>query len=320
MLQQTRVETVLGYYARFLERFPTLDALACAELEDVYGTWAGLGYYSRARNLHAAARVVRERFGGALPDDVERLRELPGIGRYTAGAIASIAFDRPAPILDGNVERVLARYLGLRDDVKARPTATRLWETAEALARGPAPGDLNQALMELGALVCVPRAPRCDACPLARGCDARAHGDAEALPVRAAKAAPRALRAVAALVVRGPRALVVKRAPGGLLGGLWELPGDAIARGEKPEDALRRGVRARTGLELDAVSAAGSVRHELTHRSLRLELFRAEAAPGRVRLDGFESHRWLAPARIGALAQGALTRKALQRLAAGAGD
>jgi len=315
MLQQTRVETVVGYYARFLERFPTLGALAAADVEDVYERWAGLGYYSRARNLHAAARVVRERFGGALPDEVERLRELPGIGRYTAGAIASIAFDRPAAILDGNVERVLARYLGLRDDVKAKTTAARLWETAAALAQGPAPGDLNQSLMELGALVCTPRAPRCDACPLARDCDARERGDAEALPVRAAKAAPRAVRFVAALVVRGGRALLVRRPPGGLLGGLWELPGDEIARGEKAEDALRRGVRARTGLELDGVAPAGAVTHELTHRRLRLQLFRAEAAPGRVRLDGFESHRWLAPARIGELAQGALTRKALRRLA-----
>lgn len=314
MLQQTRVETALHYYTRFLERFPTLGALASADVADVYERWAGLGYYRRAHNLHAAARVVHERFGGALPDDVERLRELPGIGRYTAGAIASIAFDRPAPILDGNVERVLARFVGLREDVKAKASATRLWEMAEALASGPAPGDLNQALMELGALVCTPRAPRCEACPIAADCDARAHGDADALPVRAAKAAPRVLRSVAALVLRGRRALAVRRAPGALLGGLWELPGVEIGRGEKAEDALRRGVAAGTGLALEAVTPAGTITHTLTHRTLRLTLFRAEAAPGRVRLAGFEAHRWLSPARLPRLAHGALTRKALTQL------
>jgi len=199
-----------------------------------------------------------------------------------------------------------------------KATAAQLWETAETLARGPSPGDLNQALMELGALVCTPRAPRCEACPIAADCDARRRGDAEALPLRAAKAAPRALRTVAALVLRGRRALAVRRAPGGLLGGLWELPGGEIVRGEKAEDALRRGVATGTGLALDGVTPAGVVTHVLTHRTLRLQLFRAEAAPGRVRLAGFETHRWLAPAQLAGLAQGALTRKALARLGVGA--
>jgi A/G-specific adenine glycosylase len=316
MLQQTRVETVIPYWERFLARFPDVGALATADVEDVYALWAGLGYYSRARNLHAAARAVADRHAGRLPDDAEALRALPGIGRYTAGAIASIAFDRPEPILDGNVERVLARVLALREDVKSKPAATRLWDAAAALAGGPAPGDLNQALMELGALVCTPRAPRCLACPLVDLCAARRAGDAESLPVRAPKAPPRAVRAVAALLSRGGRALFVKRPPGGLLGGLWELPGGELARGEKAEDALRRHLRERVGLELDAAAPAGEVEHVFTHRRLRLQLFRGEAAPGRVHLAGFEAHRWLAPARSGELAHGALTRKALRRLGA----
>jgi len=161
MLQQTRVETVIPYYERFLERFPDVAALADAESDDVLGAWAGLGYYSRARNLQAAARQIAERHGGRVPDDVEALRALPGIGRYTAGALASIAFDRPEPIVDGNVARVLARVKGIREDVKQPAVVKRLWEEAARLARGPAPGDLNQALMELGATVCVPGEPRC---------------------------------------------------------------------------------------------------------------------------------------------------------------
>ncbi|HVP28746.1 MAG TPA: A/G-specific adenine glycosylase [Myxococcota bacterium] len=313
MLQQTRVETVLGYYARFLERFPNVEALATAELEEVYERWAGLGYYSRARNLHAAARVIRERFGGALPDDAERLRELPGVGRYTAGAIASIAFDRPTPILDGNVERVLSRFLGVRDDVKQAATAERLWKAAAELAHGPAPGDLNQALMELGALVCTPRAPGCDVCPIAAGCDARARGDAESLPARTARATPRAVTGVAAWIERRGRVLAVRRAAGGLLGGLWELPGGDVARGEKPRDALERALRERLGLALESASPAGAVEHVFTHRRLRLHLFRAEVAAGRLRRDGYDAHRWLEPAALEALARSALTRKAVAR-------
>ena len=166
MLQQTRVETVIPYYERFLARFPSVQALAEAAPDEVSKLWSGLGYYSRARNLHAAARKVVDGYGGELPSDVAALQELPGIGRYTAGAVASIAFDRAAPIVDGNVARVLARLLDLRDDVSAPATQQRLWAEAEALARGPKPGDLNQSLMELGALICTPRAPKCLLCPL----------------------------------------------------------------------------------------------------------------------------------------------------------
>lgn len=314
MLQQTRVETVIPYWERFLARFPDVEALATADVEDVYGLWAGLGYYSRARNLHAAARALVERFDAKLPDDAEALRSLPGIGRYTAGAIASIAFDRPEPVLDGNVERVLARLLGLREDVKSKPVSEELWREAAALAAGRSPGDLNQALMELGALVCTPRAPRCTECPVASGCVARREGDPEALPVRAPRSAPLAARAVAALVLRRGRALLVRRPPGGLLGGLWELPGGALVRGEKPEDGLRRSLREGVGVELERATSAGAVEHVFTHRRLRLHLFHAEVSPGRLRLAGPTAHRWLPPARIGEVAYGALTRKALLQL------
>ena len=185
MLQQTRVEAVIPYYERFLARFPTVGALATADLDDVLSAWAGLGYYSRARNLKRAAEQVVADHAGCLPAAPDALRELPGIGRYTAGAIASIAFDRPAPIVDGNVARVLARLHGLREPIEQSAVRARLWAEAERLADGPAPGDLNQALMELGARICVPGTPRCDACPVSPFCDARRAGDAASLPVRA---------------------------------------------------------------------------------------------------------------------------------------
>jgi A/G-specific adenine glycosylase len=314
MLQQTRVETVIPYYERFLARFPDVASLAGAEPDAVLGAWAGLGYYSRARNLQRAARAIVAEHGGRLPESAEQLRELPGIGRYTAGAVASIAFDRPEPIVDGNVARVLARWLGIRGDVRGAAVRSRLWEAAGALARGPCPGDLNQALMELGATLCTPRAPRCPACPLARGCAARASGDPEALPVRGPRRAPRAVEAVAALLVRHGRALAVRRPPRGLLGGLWELPGGDLEPGEAPEAGLRRLVLERVGLRALRPRAAGSLEHAFTHRHLRLHLYRCDTGPGRVRLGGFDAHRWLAPEAILRLPHGAVTSKALARL------
>ena len=314
MLQQTRVEAVIPYYERFLARFPTVKDLATADVEDVYERWAGLGYYSRARNLHAAARQVVEDWDGRLPDDAASLRELPGIGRYTAGAVASIAFDRAEPIVDGNVVRVLSRLLGIRDDVKSKPVVDRLWQEAAALAKGARPGDLNQALMELGATVCTPRSPHCMACPLTPHCDAAARGDAESLPVKAAKKAPRLVEAAAALIRRGDKVLAVRRAPGGLLGGLWELPGGELAAKEERAEGLARAVREGVGLGLSRVRYEGSVEHGFTHRTLRLHVFRANAAAGRVRRRGFESHRWLSPTALAGLAQGGPTRKALALL------
>jgi A/G-specific adenine glycosylase len=315
MLQQTRVEAVIPYYERFLARFPDVGALASADVEAVYELWAGLGYYSRARNLHAAARRVVDEWEGRLPEQAGALRSLPGIGRYTAGAVASIAFDRPEPVVDGNVARVLARLRGIREDVRSPHGARRLWEEAAQLAAGARPGDLNQALMELGALVCTPRAPRCPDCPVASECDARRAGDTEALPVRPSKRRPRDVQAVAAWLPRRDRVLAVRRSPGGLLGGLWELPGGAMLPGEEPEAALRRVLRDDLGLGFGAAQPCGSVEHVFTHRRLVLHVLRCDAAAGRVRRRGFDGHRWLRPQGMSRLATGGPTRKALALLA-----
>ena len=312
MLQQTRVEAVIPYWERFLTRYPDPGTLASADLDDVLGLWSGLGYYSRARNLKRAAEAVVTRFGGEVPADPDALQTLPGVGRYTAGAIASIAFDRPAPIVDGNVARVLARLLGIRDEIESPPARKRLWEEAGALATGEAPGDLNQALMELGALVCVPRAPRCSGCPLSSFCVGHADGDPEALPRRAPKQPPRAVHAVAALVLRRGKALAVRRPAHGLLGGLWELPGGDVTSPRTATAAtLATVLRTRTGLSMLQIEPAGRIEYAFSHRLLHLRLFRCEAARGRVRLDGWDTHRWVSTGRFSALPLGTVTKRAL---------
>jgi len=319
MLQQPRVETVIPYWQRFLSRFPDVHALATADLDDVLGAWAGLGYYSRARNLQAAARLIDANHGGKLPDDPQTLQTLPGIGRYTAGALASIAFDRPEPVLDGNVKRVLTRLLGIREDIGQPAVVERLWKEAGALALGPDPGDLNQALMELGAMVCTPRAPRCENCPVSRSCDAFAEGDAAALPIKARKKSARRVEAVAALVVRRGKALAVRRPSNGLLGDLWDLPGGDLADGEVPRAGLTRALRARVGLEISRASAMGAVEHVFTHRRLTLHVYRVSTSTDRIRLDGFSAHKWVSPRAISSLPHASVTAKALDLLMPPAG-
>ncbi len=318
MLQQTRVDTVIPYYERFLEKFPDLGSLARADTDDVLALWAGLGYYSRARNLKRGAEFVMDNFGGKLPDDADQLQTLPGIGRYTAGAIASIAFDREAPIVDGNVARVLSRLYGWREDPKIKAASQRLWEEAAAMARGPRPGDLNQALMELGATLCTPRSPRCGDCPVMRACVAHANGNPEAIPARTQKAAVPKVEAVAALVSRREKALLVRRPAGGLLGGLWELPGGALRSGERPREALDRHLAKRVGLATNRTRRLGAIDHLFSHRALHLHVYHCDAPPGsRVRLRNLEAHRWVNTAQleeVGAgdgLGMATLTRKAL---------
>ena len=224
MAQQTRVETVVPYYHRWLERFPDVDALADAPLDDVLKAWEGLGYYSRARNLHAAARIVRERHRAELPGSYEELRALPGVGEYTAGAVASIAFGERHPAVDGNVRRVIARLLDV-----AEPSRELLRAAADSLVPAERPGDFNQSLMELGATICTPRSPRCVRCPVRSLCRARAAGTQEQRPLPK-RARPVPIINVATAVIRSPddRLLIVRRGESGLLAGMWCFPGVEI--------------------------------------------------------------------------------------------
>ncbi|WP_437538698.1 A/G-specific adenine glycosylase [Sorangium sp. So ce726] len=302
MLQQTRVETVIPYYERFLARYPTVFALASAEIDDVLSLWSGLGYYRRARVLHLAAREVTARHDGALPRDVPALLALPGVGAYTAGAIASIAYDQPVPLVDGNVARVLSRIEGIDDDIRSASGTRKLWSTAERLVRGAAasvhPGRFNQALMELGATVCTPRSPRCDACPVDGACVARVTGRQADLPVIAPKRDVPAVAMVAAVVRSGDRVLFVRRAEGGLFGGLWEPP---MVEARSLADA--RALFELVGVTRDAaLREVGRVRHILTHRRLDVTVARAEvAAPWRFRAklaSPYEKAAWLDPGAL----------------------
>lgn len=275
MLQQTRVDTVIPYYERFLARFPDARALALAPLDDVLALWSGLGYYSRARSLHQAAKQVVDEHAGVFPSSAEALRALRGVGPYTAGAIASIAFDAAEPLVDGNVGRVLSRVYGVSLDARGTEAQKVFWETATRLVRADAavpPSVLNQSLMELGALVCSPTKPGCGVCPLAKLCVAHRDGLTEVLPVMSPRAKPKPVAMVAAVAWRGGRVLLAQRAAQGLFGGMWEPPLVEAASVAEARSRL-------TAFGLDAgalrLAAKAPVRHVLSHRSLSVLVARA---------------------------------------------
>jgi A/G-specific adenine glycosylase len=296
MLQQTRVETVIPRFDRWLERFPTLGALAEAGVDDVLAEWEGLGYYSRARNLHAAARVVRDSLGGRIPATAEELRELPGVGEYTAGAVASIAFDRPEPAIDVNARRVLARLF----DIVA-PTTSAMRECVAGLIPAERPGDFNQALIELGATICRARSPRCPECPLAARCLARSRGTIADRPARADRpAVPTFELGVAAIVSPNGQALMVRRAESRMLGGMWEFPGRVVAPGELPGQAADRAAaaladRPQRTRPLAVVHHAYSHRRHVYHAFLFEARIEAAPEPGALAAGGWTAGAWERP-------------------------
>lgn len=311
MLQQTTVDAVIPYYQRFLERFGDVQQLAAAPLDEVISLWAGLGYYSRARNLHAAARTLVADFDGCFPDTLEALMALPGIGRSTAGAIVSIAFDRPAPILDGNVRRVLCRLFALQDNPRSAAAEKKLWAWAQALTPADHPHDYAQAIMDLGATLCVPRRPACPDCPLAELCRARALGLAEQLPQAVRKKSiPGEIR-VALLVERAGAILVCRRPYRGFLGGLWEFPDAAVADGLNPELVAQELSRHWGG---GPVQLVGDLRHAYSHFRLALHLYRTELTSAE-RVAETQECRWLAPQALHELALHGAHRKALRLIA-----
>lgn len=296
MLQQTTVAAVIPYYQRFLENFPGVRELAEAPLEKVIELWAGLGYYSRARNLHRAAQVVVYDFGGGFPSTVAELTTLPGIGRSTAGAIVSIAFNRPAPILDGNVRRVLVRLFAFQGDPRSPAAERSLWVWAEALTSRERPHDYAQAIMDLGATVCTPRDPACPACPLSDLCQAYRQGVQQQLPAARPRKSVPVRRQVALLVECNGRCLVRPRPAEGFLGGLWELPSADLRDGEASLAAAGR-LAAELGLAGDRVTAC-RLRHPYSHFVLELELVRITGVSGgRVTEGGWEWRTLLQLAR-----------------------
>lgn len=310
MCQQTRVDTAIPYYHRFLERFPTAQALADASEDDVLAAWSGLGYYRRARMLHAGVKEMVASYGGELPRDPAARLALPGVGRYTAGALGSIAFGLPEPIVDGNVARVLSRVFRIETMLGKATTEKALWAHAKELVQGPRPGDFNQALMELGALVCTPKSPSCGACPWAERCEAREAGIQETLPVPRKKKKPTEVSLTAVVATRGRGAarevFLTKREEGELFAGLWmvpmvESPPTQLELGERGassggDEALRclheHGLRATIG------DRCGSVTHVLSHRRYSVQVYRATAAKAAAK-SAVTRHRIDALAELG---------------------
>jgi A/G-specific adenine glycosylase len=280
ILQQTRVEQGLPYYERFMRAFPTVSDLASADPDAVLKLWEGLGYYGRARRLHQCAREVVDKHGGRFPETAAELQALPGLGPYTAGAVASIAFGEQVPVVDGNVTRVLARLFDLDTDTDTSAGKTLLWDLARTLVPARHPGDFNQALMELGARVCAPARPACDACPVATHCLARERGTQALRPVRRPKAPVPSHEVVVAAIRKNGRYLIGKRPEGGLLGGLWEFPGGKVGPGETHEQALLRESREELGVEVKVGGLVATVRHAYTHFRITLSAYRCSLANG----------------------------------------
>jgi A/G-specific adenine glycosylase len=304
MLQQTRVDTVLRYYDRFLAQFPSAAALAAASEDAVMAAWSGLGYYRRARLLHSGVREVVARYAGQVPSAPDALRALPGVGRYTAGAIASIAFAQPEPVVDGNVARVLCRVLALDGAPEERAMQAQLWATAGELARGPRPGALNQALMELGATLCGKHAPQCWRCPLRTRCAAHAQDRQAELPRARSKKPPREVELVA-LIARSDseHAVWLGKGAGSLFGALWNLP-MSEGRGRAAARALLQSA----GLEgMLAARACAEIEHVLTHRRFAVQLWVVAGA----RAPSSSALRAVPLAKLDTLGVSRLTHKAL---------
>jgi A/G-specific adenine glycosylase len=314
MLQQTQVETVIPYFERFLARFSTIDDLAAAPIGDVLKLWERLGYYARARNLHKAAQVIVNDLQGEWPRTVEGLLALPGIGRYSAGAIASLAFDVDAPVLDGNVIRVLCRVFAIERDPKDTNVREELWQLAEELlprsprllgeaagagavpavlgVRGGA-GEFNEALMELGALICTPRNPKCDVCPLAKYCAAKKRNLQDQLPLKTKRKPLPHFDVTAAVTRKNGRLLIAQRPFGGRLGGLWEFPGGKVEPGETLPQCLRREIKEELGVRIKVGKPIISIDHAYTHFKITLHAFECELLTGKPQAVQVQDFKWV---------------------------
>jgi A/G-specific adenine glycosylase len=315
MLQQTQVATVVPYFQRWMQRFPDVASLADADESAVLHAWQGLGYYSRARNLQRAAVLMVREHAGRVPDAVEALRALPGIGPYSAGAIASIAYGKAEPLVDGNVIRVLTRLFALRGDPNRAPLKQEIWAQARALVPQQAPGDFNQALMELGAMVCAPRGARCNVCPLSKHCQARAQDLVEQLPELPARTKPTAVHMVAAIATRAGRVLVGKLGPEApRWAGMWLFPNAEVARAETPEAAAQRALLDASGLHGKASGIVCVVRHTVTRFRITLDAYRTIELSGTAQAHGVAELSWKTPNQLSDLAMPAAHRRIATRL------
>ena len=321
MLVQTTVAAVIPYFERFLGRFPDARSLAEADEEDVLKAWEGLGYYRRARQLQAAARQVVRIHGGTIPDDEEAVRALPGVGPYIAGAVLSFAFDRPAAIVEANSQRVLARLVALQDDMKTTAARRRVWEVAARLVPSKRAGDFNQALMDLGAMICTPRQPSCLICPVAASCRARRLGLQDLIPRITPKPPPTAVSEACAVVRQRGRILIVRRGPGRLWEGFWEFPTIHVAGPDpagrsfgSPID-LVEGVRRLAGVAAEIGPPSTTIRYGVTNYRVTLEVSGGEARAGEPKPGpGLIDARWADRQRLGELTFSSASRRLIARI------
>jgi len=314
MLHQTRVETVIPYYQRFVQDFPHWAALAAASLDEVLKAWEGLGYYARARNLHRLAQLVSLQYGSQLPDDPDILRKLPGIGPYTVGAILSICFGRDVPAIDGNVRRVLCRLFQIMEDPASPAGVQRLQEYAAALLPAGKAGAFNQALMDLGATVCTPRRPACARCPWGEPCRARGLDIQESLPVRRPRKPLPHHDIAAGVIWHDGRILIAQRPPHGLLGGLWEFPGGKREAGESLEECLVREVREELQIEIQVGQLLTTVKHAYTHFRITLYAYQCRHLSGKPQTIGCAAWKWVSPQDLAGYAFPVANRTILQML------
>jgi len=308
MLVQTQVDIVIPYYKRFIERFPDVRALAAADLDEVLKAWEGLGYYARARNLHRAARIVAEEHGGRLPSDAESLRALPGIGQYVAAALLAMAFGQRALAVDGNVRRVSSRVYDIAD-----PTRAVVRKAGNPLV-SERPGDVNQALMDLGATICTPRSPDCPSCPLETRCLSRRRGTVTLRPKRRSRRKRPHYDIAVGVVWRDEEILIAKRPPEGLLGGLWEFPGGKRERGESLEATIVREVNEELGIEVEPGAKIAAIDHAYSHFEITLHAYHCRYRSGTPRPLGSQEHAWVRPGELDRYAFPAANRKLLEYL------
>ncbi|WP_425060449.1 Adenine DNA glycosylase [Sporomusa carbonis] len=295
MLQQTRVEVVKDYYERWMERFPTMEVLAQASEQEVLQYWQGLGYYSRARHLLSGVREVCAAYGGKVPEDEHMIRKLPGVGEYTAGAISSIAYNRRTPAIDGNVLRIFSRLFCLDGDIAKQSIKREVYRLLQKHMPGDCPGDFNQALMDLGAMVCIPRRPRCLQCPLTRFCEAYAREIQDTLPVRAPKKEPVMVILAAGVIVRDGRYLVRQRPASGLLAGMWEFPTVEIIEGQVVTEQLQILLRSEFHQEVIVGEQIANYKYKFSHRTWDITFYMCGWIAGN---DLSVEECWMSPAEI----------------------
>ncbi len=294
MLQQTRVDQATPYFNRFMERFPTVESLAKADQQEVLKVWEGLGYYSRARHLHDASKLVTEKFNGTVPDNWDNITELKGVGPYTASAILSIAYQKQYAVVDGNVIRVLSRYLGIEDDVRKTATKNAIQEAADERIPADRPGDFNQAVMELGATICTPSNPDCEQCPLQAGCRAYKQVKTEEIPYKSpAKKRPHHQIGVGIIMNEDEEVLIALRPEDAMLGGMWEFPGGKQEEDEDMEDTVARELHEELGVEVAVTKPFMKLDHAYSHFKITMHAYLCELVAGKPEPKSSQEVRWI---------------------------